>query len=245
MLLLTTAYARAENSADGSPHYAKFMTVRLVRSFHDLTLSQILSAIGTSTGVNFMGDNWLGRRPLSIDVDGPLWKDLDRITTKFGCVWKVLPGSRLIILRQAYLDKGSNLNLTSQYCPQLNPPEIERMVKNMADSVDAVARSLTPDAQRQVVLQALALLSPSKRKQMRVGFGVQLNQMPSAASTLFEQVMISRLLGNVRFHLSRVLYALEHRSLWEVKWTGVNSSTSSTLYPAFKCNIPGESPLRF
>ncbi len=245
MLLMTTAYARADNSADRSIHYAKFMTVRLVRSFHDMTLSQILSAISTSTGVNFMCDNWLGKRPLSIDISGPLWKDLDSITTRFGCVWNVLPSSRLIILRRAYLEKGSNLDLPSRYCPQLNPPEIERMVKNMVDSVDAVARPLTPAAQRQVVLQALALLTPSTRKQMRVGFGVQLNQMPSAASTLFEQVMISRLLGNVRFHLSRVLYALEHRSLWEVKWTGVNTSTTSTLYPAFECNIPGELPLRF
>ncbi len=245
VLLIPTAYARAENNSDRSTHYPKLLTVPFVRSFHEMTLTQIISAISTPTGVNFLGDNWLGQRPLSLDVDGPLWKDLDSIANRFGCVWKVVPGSRLIILRRAYLDKGSNLDLPGRYCPQLNPPEIERMVRNMAACVDAVVRPLTPAVQRLVVLQALALLSPATRKQMKVGFGVQLNQMPDGASTLFEQVMISRLLGNVRYQLDRVLYALEHQSQWEVKWTRVKTSNSSTVYPAFLCKIPGEPPLRF
>ncbi len=245
MLVLSAAYARAADSTNHPTHYAKFLTVPYIRSFNKMTLSQILGAVSKSTGVNFLGDNWLGNRPLSVDVDGPLWKDLDSIANRFGCLWSTLPGSRLVILRQAYLYKGSNLDLPGRYCPQLNPPEIERMVKNMLESVDAVARPIAPEAQRQAVLQALALLPPATRKQMRVGFGVQLNQMPSSASSLFERVMVSRLTGNVRSRLSRVLYALEHSNLWEVKWSLVNTSNTSTLYPAFTCNIPGELPLRF
>ncbi len=227
------------------------------KNFTGTDLQTMLTTMQKSTHLSFICEDWPGMSRQSLPVKGTVWEALNAITAAYHCNWKLMPGTSMVLVERSFVP-AKGYWLDASQVPQLNQPELVRMVRNMVAAVNSVGAPLTINEQIGAMRTALGLLSPSQQVQLTSSNGLALGAMPVASRHLIERVMTSRLLGSTVWHWSRALYALEHVDLWKVDWHPARVSGESTgphngpLRPivtpeggTFSCPIPGEQPLNF
>ncbi len=227
------------------------------KDFTGTDLQAMLADVQKSTHLSFVCDDWPGTSRRTVVVKGTVWAALNSITAAYHCGWKLMPGTTMVLIERSFVP-AKGYWIDSDQVPQLNQPELIRMVKNMIAAVNAVGAPLTINEQIGAMRTALGLLSPSQQVQLTSTNGVAIGAMPVASRQLIERVMTSRLIGSTVWHWSRALYALEHVDLWQLKWQPASVDGEITgphngpLHPnvipeggTFTCPIPGEQPLNF
>ena len=227
------------------------------KDFNGDDMQTMLTTLQKSTHLSFICEDWPGRSRQSLPVKGTVWAALNAITAAYHCDWKLMSGTSMVLIERTFVPaKGYWVNASQ--VPQLNQPELVRMVRNMIAAVNLVGAPLSIHEQIGAMRTALGLLSPSQHVQLTNSNGLALGAMPVASRRLIERVITSRLLGSTVWHWSRALYALEHVDLWKVDWQPARVSGESTgphngpLRPVvtpetgtFNCPIPGEQPFNF
>jgi hypothetical protein len=227
------------------------------KDFTGTDMQSMLTTMQKSTHLSFICEDWPGMSRRSLPVKGTVWAALNAITAAYHCDWKLMPGTSMVLIERSFVPAKGYWVDASQV-PQLNQPELERMVKKMIAAVNLFGKPLPVNRELSTMQHAVNLLDQIDRKKLNSTVGLALGDMPTIPRRLIEKIMTSQLLGSTSWHWSRALYAIEHVNLWNLTWepASVNGETTGpnngqlrpNLIPeggTFSCPIPGEQPLNF